>query len=601
MSALAFSLAGMSLFNVHRTALAEDSGTIVGPDRRGKHVLAAYQPVVERDFDTAAKNGFEEILKPFNRVVLWAGGIALAIVLLGTPVFWFFTHRLLRRLKENEAKYRGIFENNPNSIFLLSDVYDDCNQQACRFLGYCREEIVGHSPGEFSPPLQPGGRDSAEAAKKVIDAALAGKPQFLTWQYRRKDGKLLDAEVFLKTIEVEGRKLNLVISRDVTERKQMEAALRASEERFRSVFEFSLVGIGIANLEGEFLEANRAFCRFLGFSEKELLKQPLLNFTHTDDREKTTLALDELIGGQRPWIDYEKRYVRKDGAVVWGHTTVSLAYDANENPLRLVGLVQDITDRKRAEEEILKLNQELEARVIERTRELELATQEMEAFTYSVSHDLRAPLRAIGGFSEALLEDYAEKLDEDGKKYLRYLQEGSQDMSDLIDGLLKLSRSTRGEMAREPVELSLLVTGVVKELRQAEPDRQVTVHIAENVKADADPRLLKAVMENLLGNAWKYTAQTADASIEFGAEQQDGETVFFVRDNGAGFDMAYADKLFLPFQRLHKTAEYSGTGIGLATVERIIHRHGGRVWAKGAVGEGATFYFTLEPERNLHG
>jgi light-regulated signal transduction histidine kinase (bacteriophytochrome) len=168
-------------------------------------------------------------------------------------------------------------------------------------------------------------------------------------------------------------------------------------------------------------------------------------------------------------------------------------------------------------------------------------------------------------------------------------------MSELIDGLLKLSRSTRGEMARENVDLSAVVNSVVEELRQADPERQLMVDVAPNIEVDADPRLLKVVMENLLGNAWKYTGHTADATIEFGVERQEGESVYFVRDNGAGFDMAYADKLFLPFQRLHKADEFAGIGIGLATVQRIIQRHGGRIWAKAAVEEGATFYFTLEP------
>jgi light-regulated signal transduction histidine kinase (bacteriophytochrome) len=195
--------------------------------------------------------------------------------------------------------------------------------------------------------------------------------------------------------------------------------------------------------------------------------------------------------------------------------------------------------------------------------------------------------------SEALLDEYGDKLDEEGKTYLRYLQEGSHEMSDLIDGLLKLSRSTRGGIVLERVDLSAMAAMVAEELRKAEPERRMTVHIAPGVEAFADPRLLRVVMENLLGNAWKYTSRTAEARIEFGVEEQEGKTVYFVRDNGAGFDMGYANKLFLPFQRLHKTSEFSGIGIGLATVERIINRHDGRIWAQAAVGEGATFYFTL--------
>ncbi len=259
----------------------------------------------------------------------------------------------------------------------------------------------------------------------------------------------------------------------------------------------------------------------------------------------------------------------------------------------LDNLREEVATRRLAEKEVRELNLALEDRVIERTRRLEATNRELEAFTYSVSHDLRAPLRAINGFTEALLEDYGGLLDEEGKAYLYYLKDGSRDMKVLIEGLLKLSRSTRGELVRESVDLSALINSVVKELRQAEAERQVTVDVTPNIEVDTDPALLKVVMENLLGNAWKYTEQTADATIAFVVEVQEGKSVYVVRDNGAGFDMAYVDKLFLPFQRLHKADEFSGAGIGLATVQRIIHRHGGRIWAQGVVGEGAIFYFTL--------
>ena len=262
---------------------------------------------------------------------------------------------------------------------------------------------------------------------------------------------------------------------------------------------------------------------------------------------------------------------------------------------RLYAAAQEEIKRRRVvESEIRELNAELEHRVRERTAQLEVANKELSAFAYSVSHDLRAPLRGIDGFSQALLEDCSDSLDAAGQDYLRRVRAASQRMGQLIDDLLMLSRLTRSEMHFERVDLSALVLEIVDVLRAAHPGRQVEVVVAEGIMAKGDARLLRVMLENLLGNAWKFTGKQPSGRIEFGMTQiAETPGVYFVRDNGAGFDMAYADKLFAPFQRLHRVTEFDGTGIGLATVQRVVHRHGGRVWAEGAVGEGATFYFTL--------
>lgn len=250
-------------------------------------------------------------------------------------------------------------------------------------------------------------------------------------------------------------------------------------------------------------------------------------------------------------------------------------------------------ERRRAEQEILTLNAELEQRVRDRTAQLTAVNQELDAFAYSVSHDLRAPLRGIDGFSLALLEDYGDRLNEEGKHYLTRIRSGCVRMGRLIDDLLHLSRITRGEIVRKPIDLSALARQVVEELQHAEPGRKVAFSCDAEVVASADPKLIRAVLDNLLGNAWKFTSRVKQATIAFGRCEIEGETVYFITDNGAGFDMQYANKLFGAFQRLHKTAEFEGSGIGLATVQRVIQRHGGRVWAQGEVGVGATFYFTL--------
>ena len=247
---------------------------------------------------------------------------------------------------------------------------------------------------------------------------------------------------------------------------------------------------------------------------------------------------------------------------------------------------------KEAEKEILRLNAELERRVRERTKQLEIINKELEAFCYSVSHDLRAPLRSIRGFSEVLLERYADKLDARGQEFLRRACQSSEHMDLLIEDLLKLSRVTRAELQRQPVNLSLAAEAIASELRKAEPERVVDLVIAPDLSAEGDERLLRIALDNLLRNAWKFTVRQPLARIEVGRAFEP-EVAFFVRDNGAGFDMAYAGKLFGVFQRLHSDSEFAGTGVGLATVQRIINRHGGRVWAAASVNQGATFYFTL--------
>lgn len=235
----------------------------------------------------------------------------------------------------------------------------------------------------------------------------------------------------------------------------------------------------------------------------------------------------------------------------------------------------------------------------ERTAQLEASNRELEAFSYSVSHDLRAPLRGIDGFSQALLEDYADRLDAPGQDYLRRVRAVTQRMSRLIDDLLSLSRIPRSELRRETVDLSGLACSVVEQLREAQPEREVEFHVAGGLMAQGDARLLRIALENLLGNAWKFSSKTDGAVIEFGMMRDDGEDVYFVRNNGAGFDMNYASKLFGAFQRLHDVREFEGTGIGLATVQRIVRRHGGRAWAEGEPGRGATFYFTSDTCRRL--
>jgi signal transduction histidine kinase len=266
--------------------------------------------------------------------------------------------------------------------------------------------------------------------------------------------------------------------------------------------------------------------------------------------------------------------------------------DKDGKAYAIAGISTEITERKRAEEEVRRLNEELEQRVRYRTAELEASTRELDAFAYSVSHDLRAPLRSLAGFSEVLLEDYADRLDETGRRYLERIEVNAQRMAQMIDDLLNLSRATRVELRREPVDLTASAREVLTDLRDADPDRTVHATVEDGIATTGDPDLIRLVLYNLLGNAWKFTAKSEDARIRVAI---DGNVVT-VADNGAGFDMRYAGKLFDPFQRLHAAADFEGTGIGLAIVHRIVHRHGGRIWARSEPGQGATFYFTFDGE-----
>jgi DNA-binding response OmpR family regulator len=310
---------------------------------------------------------------------------------------------------------------------------------------------------------------------------------------------------------------------------------------------------------------------------------PVIMLTAAEDRET---MIEGLGAGADDFISKSS-----DFAVLHARVSAQLRRKQFEDENRLFREQLLEKELEAAEARSAKDVAEVRAALVE---ELELKNKELDAFSYSVAHDLRAPLRSIDGFSQALLEDYADKLDDMGQQYLRYVRESAQQMAELIDNLLDLSRITRSELVRGALDLTSIAHEVTGRLRRQNPKQDVSAVVADGLLAEGDARLLTVVFENLLGNAWKFSSKRADATIEVGAVDRAARRAFFVRDNGAGFDMAYAAKLFGVFQRLHSSAEFEGTGIGLATVQRIIHRHGGRVWAEGEVGRGATFFFTLE-------
>jgi len=372
--------------------------------------------------------------------------------------------------------------------------------------------------------------------------------------------------------------------------------LRQSEENFRLLVEsVQDYGIFMLDTQGHISSWNAGAQRIKGYSAGEIIGQHLSRFYTAEDVARRHPQHELEIATAEGRYEEEGWRVRKDGSHFWANVVITALRDETGQLRGFAKVTRDITERKEAEENIHRLNVELERKVIERTAELEAANRELEAFSYSVSHDLRAPLRSIDGFSQALLEDYADQMDDQGRSDLQRVRAATQRMAQLIDDLLNLSRITRSEMRRQTVDLSALARSTAAQLQGAQPERQVEFHIADGVVAHGDERLLQIVLENLLGNAWKFTGKQPHATIEFNVMTHDGKPAYFVRDDGAGFDMAYAGKLFGAFQRLHGATEFEGTGIGLATVQRIVRRHGGRIWAESQVGRGATFYFTLSP------
>ncbi len=802
--------------------------------------------------------------------------------------------RVETALAESELKYRRMFESSNDAIMLLdNDRFFDCNPATLKVFGYSnRDEFLGKHPAEVSPPHQPDGRESRGAADEKIATALRVGRNYFEWLHQRADGTVFPADVLLTPMDFRGQKVLQATVRDISDRKRVEAALHESEERYRRIVESNAVGIVAVNPSFRFTSANRRFCEMVGYTEEELKCMTFPDITHPDNVAQDRASVAEVLAGKRPYYRTEKRYIRHDGKEVHAETTVFPVGAVAEHPRHTLALVEDITERRQAEqrvqterdqlrrildampdgayvvgqdcglqyvnpallarggpvdgrkcfdyfhgrtepcpdcthpqffaggtarhvyttkigitydiqdvpvtgndgrparlvflrditerkqaeerdrqhledtnllrdtaigfvaldrhadihrfiaerlarlageayvvvnsydptrdefrveavegigesaEAVLKLlgrhpvgitfrlapdelrdyssstlmkiegglaalsfgklpgavrtaiesvfglgdiyamsfywqekilgtvniimhkgiplrdpavveafvNQaaiaiqhrrdadELEQHrehlaelVRERTAELEVANRELEAFSYSVSHDLRAPLRAIDGFAQAIVDDCGPQLDAKARGHLDRVSAAAGRMAELIDDLLNLARITRLPLERKPVDLSEIARDIVDKLSRTAPDRKVEFVIPDGLTAPADPVLVSMVLQNLLSNAWKFTSRHTSARIEFGVSSTAGEQVWFVRDDGAGFDMTYVEKLFQPFQRLHTERDFAGSGIGLAIVQRVVRRHGGRAWIEGEVEKGATCRFTLEP------
>ncbi|TNF61565.1 MAG: PAS domain S-box protein [Burkholderiales bacterium] len=490
-----------------------------------------------------------------------------------------------RRFRDSfEHSAAGITQVDPHGKLML------VNQTFCRMLGYTEGELLRMRFQDFTHP------DDILPDEALLQQTLRGERErySIEKRYIRKDGQVLWVHLTValvrRTPDVPEYFISVV--QDISAIKEAEAAARTSERLMRQAHTLA----GLASWEAD-IPANRFRTldnsyRQLGLPWAEFTGPDLMALVHPSDRERILQDWADAVKGVRP---YNSTYrARIDGRDHWFSVRAEFERDAEGRALRGFGVTQDITERKLTERHIQRLNASLEQRIRERTRELKAAYDELESYSYAVAHDLRSPLRLINGFAQALDEDNP-ALDAGSRKHLDRIKQASRKMGLLIDGLLKLSQVGRGELQRQPVNLSQMATRLLEELTAESPRRHVDWSVEPDLVVTADPSLMEALLQNLLHNAWKYTEGTPEARIRVYAQPDERDLRFCVADNGSGFDMSRADKLFQPFQRLHQPHEFSGLGIGLATAHRIVLRHGGTMQATGAPGKGATFCFSVPP------
>jgi PAS domain S-box-containing protein len=498
-------------------------------------------------------------------------------------------------LIESERRFRALFENMAVGFVLFEVVPDDqdlpvdliiiaANAGFEQATGLKLREVVGKRLTHVLPGIE---NDEADWIGTYGQVALTGNPRQL------EQGSELLGFYYEVTAYQFGPKQCAVTFSDITARKQGEVEIRRAKEFNEKLIASMQDGLSVLDPEGVHLEVNPAFCEMTGYTREELIGgAPPHPYWAPEGLEAIQAALERILGGDFSAI--ELCFMRKNGEHFPVIVSPSCIRGADGVPTAYFAAVKDITGRKRAEEKIRMLNEELEQRVLDRTAELQAANEELEAFSYSVSHDLRAPLRAIDGFVRILEEDYHELLDVEGRRICKVISDSAHDMGRLIDDLLAFSRVGRITMKPSLIDMEGLVRASFLESTDAAMRDRIDFQVDQLPRGYADPALLRQVWANLIGNAIKFASIKERAHIEIKADVQGETVVYSVRDNGAGFDMRYVHKLFGVFQRLHRAEEFEGTGVGLAIVQRIVHRHGGRVWAEGEEGVGAAFYFTLK-------
>lgn len=492
--------------------------------------------------------------------------------------------RIEEALRENEARYRALFDHAPDGIAICDaqGIYVDANASLCQLLGRTRDEVVGMHASEIVA------EDEIQRIEPALALIQTGENYHREWRFRRRDGSVFPADVIAAPMP-DGTVMGMV--RDITGRRAAERELREKERllhlvdrRLAEIVTGMTEACFALDTEWRFTFVNDRGEALLHRSREQMLGRPIWE------------VFSRLLGTPMETYYRDVMTTRRPFAFVVFSPIAERWLDIRLFPTAegLAAFLLDVHDRKLAEEEIRELNGRLETRVRERTAELEIANRELEAFSYSVSHDLRAPLRTVDGFAQAVLEDYGSVLPEDGRGYLTTIRQGAQQMGRLIDDLLTFSRLSRAQITRTSIDTARMVRDAAQSLEFMRDGRDLELRVDELPPCSGDPALLRQVWLNLLSNAFKYTGRRERAIVEVGFSRgAAGGVVYFVRDNGTGFDMRYVGKLFGVFQRLHRAEEYEGTGVGLAIVQRVVQRHSGRIWAEGEPDRGATFSFTL--------